>query len=65
MVITKESGAEGGYQQKIEPCIALGIPCIVVERPASANTDYYGEVITSLNELENYVTRWINREHLS
>ena len=64
VVITKESGAEGGYQQKIEPCIALGIPCIVVERPASAKTDYYGEVITSLNELENYVTRWINREHL-
>lgn len=33
VVITKESGDVGGYQEKVKPCLALGIPCIVIKRP--------------------------------
>ncbi|HKS32129.1 MAG TPA: cobalt-precorrin-6A reductase [Enterobacteriaceae bacterium] len=33
VVITKASGAEGGYQEKVGPCLDAGIPCIVIARP--------------------------------
>ncbi|ROP62647.1 cobalt-precorrin 6A reductase [Enterobacter sp. BIGb0383] len=33
VVITKASGAEGGYQEKVGPCLEAGIPCIVITRP--------------------------------
>lgn len=33
VVITKESGTQGGFSEKVSPCLALGIPCIVVVRP--------------------------------
>jgi hypothetical protein len=36
VVITKASGAEGGYQEKVQPCLDAGIPCIVITRPAAA-----------------------------
>ncbi|STU61499.1 cobalt-precorrin-6x reductase [Klebsiella pneumoniae subsp. pneumoniae] len=34
VVVTKASGAEGGYQEKVQPCLDAGIPCIVITRPA-------------------------------
>lgn len=39
VVITKESGNEGGYQEKVLPCLALGIPCIVICRPEQTTTE--------------------------
>ncbi|MCS3433978.1 cobalt-precorrin-6A reductase [Klebsiella sp. BIGb0407] len=33
VVITKESGTQGGFSEKVQPCLALGIPCIVLVRP--------------------------------
>lgn len=55
VVITKESGAQGGFNEKVAPCIALGIPCIVVVRPkAKVSGD-----VTELQDLigvEQYLT---------
>ncbi|PWC13431.1 cobalt-precorrin-6A reductase [Brenneria corticis] len=51
-VITKESGAPGGYRQKVAPCLALNIPCIVVRRPA-ASADGQEQVAT----LEAFIRR--------
>jgi precorrin-6A/cobalt-precorrin-6A reductase len=33
VMITKESGKEGGYQEKISAAIKLGIPVVVIKRP--------------------------------
>lgn len=33
VVITKESGLEGGYTDKVLPCLEKNIPCIVIRRP--------------------------------
>ncbi|OTA20304.1 cobalt-precorrin-6A reductase [Xenorhabdus beddingii] len=33
VVITKESGEQGGFKAKVEPCLSLGLPCIVICRP--------------------------------
>ncbi|MBJ3814677.1 cobalt-precorrin-6A reductase [Shimwellia pseudoproteus] len=34
VIITKESGKEGGFMEKVRPCLDLNIPCIVLTRPA-------------------------------
>lgn len=34
VVITKESGPIGGTHEKVKACLALGIPVIIMERPA-------------------------------
>ena len=47
VVITKESGKEGGYQEKVIPCLELGIPCIVVMRPELV----YLHCVTMIDEL--------------
>ncbi|CAK7064868.1 cobalt-precorrin-6A reductase [Morganella morganii] len=55
VVITKESGTQGGFSEKVAPCLALGIPCIVVVRP---QTRVSGDV-TELQDLcgvEQYLT---------
>jgi precorrin-6A/cobalt-precorrin-6A reductase len=51
VMITKESGAKGGFTEKVEACKELGIPCVVIRRP-SLN---YPEVLTRIDELEKYV----------
>ncbi|MFC6169950.1 precorrin-6A reductase [Loigolactobacillus jiayinensis] len=33
-VVTKESGRQGGIQEKITACAQLNIPCIIIKRPA-------------------------------
>lgn len=47
VVITKESGAEGGYSEKVLPCIELGIHCIVISRPKQT----YETVVSSIDAL--------------
>ncbi|MBD1228050.1 cobalt-precorrin-6A reductase [Xenorhabdus griffiniae] len=49
VVITKESGEQGGFREKVEPCLSLGLPCIVLCRPGQQFT---GEGITQANGLE-------------
>ncbi|CAM3976826.1 cobalt-precorrin-6A reductase [Xenorhabdus thuongxuanensis] len=48
-VITKESGEQGGFREKVEPCLFLGLPCIVLCRPRQ---QFAGERITQANGLE-------------
>lgn len=57
VVITKESGAQGGFKQKVEPCLALGIPCIIVCRPKGL---FDGDGVTQVNglkEMERLLTQ--------
>jgi precorrin-6x reductase len=61
VVITKESGQEGGFQEKIAPCIDAGIPCIVIERPQS-DAAIYGAVCHSFDEILTLLTRFQTRE---
>lgn len=48
VVITKESGAEGGYSEKVLPCLVLNIPCIVVCRPKQV----YQRFVSTIDELK-------------
>ena len=57
-MITKESGAAGGYQEKIRPALALGLPCIVIRRPLPAADEAYGEVIASAEEFKACLQAW-------
>ncbi|CNH82064.1 cobalt-precorrin-6A reductase [Yersinia bercovieri] len=58
VVITKESGVQGGYQEKVAPCLALNIPCIVVCRPPAVRLGHIGQQVTSLDELTQHLTHW-------
>ncbi|TQI80152.1 cobalt-precorrin 6A reductase [Serratia fonticola] len=58
VVITKESGHEGGYLQKVEPCLALGIPCIVVRRPPSLAAERWNEQVGSLEAFAQRLSLW-------
>ncbi|MGE4800649.1 cobalt-precorrin-6A reductase [Yersinia hibernica] len=58
VVITKESGAQGGYQEKVAPCLALNIPCIVVLRPATVVLGGIGQPVTSLDEVTQHLMHW-------
>ncbi|MGP2426146.1 cobalt-precorrin-6A reductase [Yersinia sp. 2538 StPb PI] len=58
VVITKESGAQGGYQEKVAPCLALNIPCIVVCRPARVVLGGIGQQVTSLDEFSQHLIHW-------
>ncbi|MDX7991525.1 cobalt-precorrin-6A reductase [Xenorhabdus littoralis] len=49
VVITKESGEQGGFKEKVEPCLSLGLPCIVICR---SNHQFSGEGITQAHGLE-------------
>ncbi len=48
VVITKESGIEGGYAEKVLPCLKLNIPCIVISRPKQI----YQRFVSNFDELE-------------
>lgn len=48
-VVTKESGRQGGIQEKIAACQELGIPCVIIRRP---RVDYPAAV-ASLAELQS------------
>ncbi|MDX5627765.1 MULTISPECIES: cobalt-precorrin-6A reductase [unclassified Brenneria] len=62
VVVTKESGAPGGYQQKVAPCLALGIPCIVICRPVAADDAASAERIASLDAFAACLSRWRHNE---
>ncbi|QLL69176.1 precorrin-6A reductase [Lactobacillus sp. 3B(2020)] len=47
-VVTKESGRQGGIQEKITACQALDIPCVIIRRPAMD----YPAVVKDVSELK-------------
>lgn len=58
VVITKESGSVGGFGEKVEPCIELGIPCIVIERPKTTSINQYVSYQTNLSGCEELFDSW-------
>ncbi len=58
VVVTKASGAEGGYQEKVQPCLDAGIPCIVITRPAPLVTG--DELLQSRADFTARLTRWLS-----
>lgn len=54
VMITKESGKEGGFMEKVRPCLALNIPCIVLTRPVSAAPAT--QIITTHGEFADCLT---------
>ncbi|MFV0261572.1 MAG: cobalt-precorrin-6A reductase [Kluyvera sp.] len=56
VVVTKASGAEGGYQQKVQPCLDAGIPCVVITRPAPLVRGE--ELLESLSAFAGRLARW-------
>ncbi|MDV0594052.1 MULTISPECIES: cobalt-precorrin-6A reductase [unclassified Enterobacter] len=57
VMITKASGAEGGYQEKVQPCLDAGIPCIVITRPAPLVTGE--ELLESQAAFAGRLARWL------
>ena len=57
VVITKASGAEGGYQEKVGPCLEAGIPCIVITRPQPQVAG--DELLNSPEAFSLRLTRWL------
>jgi precorrin-6A/cobalt-precorrin-6A reductase len=57
VMITKASGAEGGYQEKVQPCLDAGIPCIVITRPRPAVSGE--ELLESQNAFSQRLRRWL------
>ncbi len=62
VVITKESGQEGGFQEKIQPCIVAGIHCIVIERPQSVMTAQNATICHTIEEILPLLTCFQTRE---
>ncbi|ENM5738119.1 precorrin-6A reductase [Vibrio mimicus] len=58
VVITKESGSVGGFVEKVEPCIELGIPCIVIERPKTTSSNQYVSYLTHLSDCVELFDSW-------
>lgn len=57
VVITKSSGAEGGYREKVQPCLDAGIPCIVMTRPAALVAG--DELLESQDAFAQRLARWL------
>ncbi|OAT31334.1 cobalt-precorrin-6x reductase [Buttiauxella brennerae ATCC 51605] len=57
VVMTKESGAEGGYLDKVTPALARNIPCVVVTRPQPLVSG--SELLESREDVSRRVTRWL------
>lgn len=51
LVITKESGAQGGFLEKVSACEQLNIPIVIIAREKLN----YPKVITDLDELESLI----------
>lgn len=49
-MVTKESGAYGGYHEKCEAAARLGVKLVVIGRPEEENGYTYGEIIKFLKE---------------
>ena len=57
VVVTKASGAEGGYLEKVQPCLDAGLPCIVITRPAPLVSG--DELLESQSAFAERLTRWL------
>lgn len=58
VVVTKESGKAGGFEEKVEPCTELGITCIVIERPQTTSINQYDSYQTELVGCESVFDSW-------
>ncbi|XBS71908.1 precorrin-6A reductase [Acerihabitans sp. KWT182] len=58
VMITKESGREGGYADKVLPCLDAGIPCVVIRRPVM----HWPDVIATPDDFERRLERWLAAE---
>jgi len=50
LVVTKESGSAGGFNEKVLPCLALGIHCVVIVRP-TIDSENYKAIIYQCSDL--------------
>lgn len=57
VVITKASGAEGGFLEKVQPCLDAGIPCVVITRPAPLVRG--DELLESQAAFSQRLSRWL------
>ncbi len=62
VVITKESGQAGGFTEKVEPCLSLGIPCIVIQRPPLNFVTHYVETLHDLDACKALFRSWQQKE---
>lgn len=60
VLITKASGAEGGYLEKVQPALDAGIACIVITRPQPVVTGE--ELLESPEAFTRRLQRWLRRE---
>lgn len=60
VVITKASGAPGGYLEKVLPALDMGIPCIVITRPQPVVAGE--ELLASLDAFTQRLQRWLAEE---
>ncbi|GDX05094.1 cobalt-precorrin-6A reductase [Buttiauxella sp. A111] len=60
LVITKASGAEGGFLEKVQPCLEAGIPCIVIMRPAPLVQG--SELLESQTAFSQRLSRWLKQK---
>lgn len=51
VVVTKESGRQGGVQEKVSACEQLGLPCVIIRRPQID----YPQQVRNLDELTAYL----------
>jgi len=63
VVITKASGAQGGYLEKVQPALEADIPCIVITRPQPVVTGE--ELLESVEAFTRRLTRWLAQERKS
>ncbi|XTZ40499.1 cobalt-precorrin-6A reductase [Salmonella enterica] len=57
VMITKASGAEGGYLEKVQPALAANIPCIVIARPQPVVVGE--ELMESQYAFSKRLARWL------
>ncbi|MFP5596887.1 cobalt-precorrin-6A reductase [Kluyvera sp. 142486] len=57
VVVTKASGTEGGYLEKVQPCLDAGLPCIVITRPAPLVAG--DELLESQSAFAERLARWL------
>ena len=50
MLVTKESGNNGGYEEKITAALNTGTDCIVIRRPLENDGKKLSEIIAYLEE---------------
>ena len=50
VLVTKESGNNGGYEEKISATLNTGTDCIVIRRPLENGGKNFSEIIAYLEE---------------